>query len=338
MVTHSCPSRAESPAAATLAASENGLYVSFALKDGRVVWSARPIPRVGLRPTAKAEDMPPGPTVGAPAPYPNREFRMKYQLVAWAIIPIAIALGGCTKRTPHDVFDLACGPGRLVLHEEYTQTFETSYVAFELRYIEGKTVRLVDTLKPRTSIYVGPTLDERFRSLRDGAEDPYPIFVNPAQFSPAEYVQIYQTLASNLATIDEAVARPRAPVEYFGEDRQPWLSSIRYTDYDGFRRVYQSPARHTDITVQPDGQVWLRRSEGRRFGEGRTLIGIVRGNQALLLPYNSRRAGGMSGENVYTQENVQRWKSARQRTIFDDFDVRIAQTEKEVDAALFKKP
>jgi len=45
----------------------------------------------GLRPTAKAGDMPPDPTVGAPALYPNREslgellWHTRWQLYLWQL-------------------------------------------------------------------------------------------------------------------------------------------------------------------------------------------------------------------------------------------------------------
>jgi hypothetical protein len=71
-----------------------------------------------------------------------------------AIAISALCLGGCSKRTEHDVFDLPCGPGRLVLHEDHLATFETTYVTFELRYIEGKNVRPVDKLKRRARPYL----------------------------------------------------------------------------------------------------------------------------------------------------------------------------------------
>ena len=82
--------------------------------------------------------------------------------VGLRVITVAITIGalcftGCSKRREHDVFDLPCGPGRLVLHEDHLTTFETTYVTFELRYIEGKNVRLVDKLKPRARLYLAPT-------------------------------------------------------------------------------------------------------------------------------------------------------------------------------------
>jgi len=40
------------------------------------------------------------------------------------------------------LFDLPCGTGRLVLHEDHLATFETTYITVELRYIEGRNVRI----------------------------------------------------------------------------------------------------------------------------------------------------------------------------------------------------
>jgi hypothetical protein len=159
-----------------------------------------------------------------------------------AIILCALSFAGCSKRREHDVFDLPCGPGRLLLHEDHLTTFETTYVTFELRYIDGKNVRLVDKLKPRAQVYFTPTPNQHLHHFRnDRSKDPWPIFVSPSRFSLAEYDQIRQTLDSNLAAIDQAVSRPREPIEHFREDRQPMISSIRYIDYDGLRHVYEGP-------------------------------------------------------------------------------------------------
>jgi hypothetical protein len=241
---------------------------------------------------------------------------------------------GCNKRTQHDVFNLPSGPGWLVLHEDHLQTFETTYVKYELRYIEGKKIRLVDTLKPGTSIYAEPTPDEHYHHFRnDRTNNACPIFVNPAQFSLAEYEQIRQTLASNLVVIDKAVSRPREPVRYFRENRQPMITSIRYTDYDGFRRIYLASNKHT-LTVEPDGQVWW----GRRLGfggSGSALIGRASGRRVLLAPYNIRWTESSPGKNIYTQANIQQWKCANGHTIFDDFEVNVSASEADYDAAMF---
>src|SRR5437763_8369108 len=78
---------------------------------------------------------------------------LRLRAITVAIAISALCLGGCSKRTEHDVFDLPCGPGRLVLHEDHLATFETTYVTFELRYIDGRNVRLVDKLKPGARLY-----------------------------------------------------------------------------------------------------------------------------------------------------------------------------------------
>jgi hypothetical protein len=154
-----------------------------------------------------------------------------------------------------------------------------------------------------------------------------------AHFSLAEYEQIRQTLASNLVVIDEAVSRPREPVGDFREDRQPMITSIRYTDFEGFRRIYKAPDKHTDLTVEPDGDVWLGR---QGFGgSDRTLIGRASGRRVLLPPYNSRFTQSSPGKNIYTQANIQRWKSANGHTIFDDFEVNVSASMADYDAAMF---
>jgi hypothetical protein len=254
-----------------------------------------------------------------------------------AIAISALCLGGCSKRTEHDVFDLPCGPGRLVLHEDHLATFETTYITFELRYIEGKKVRLVDKLKPRARLYLAPTTDQHLHHFRNNhAEDPWPIFVSPNRFSLAEYEQIRQTLESNLALIDEAVNRPREPLEYFREDRKPMISSIRYIDYDGLRHTYPGPDKHTNLTVEPDGSVWLGQAWGAG-GTSRTLIGFANEKRVLLAPYGSRLTQTSSGKNIYTQANVQRWKAKDGHAIFDDFEVKVSPSEAEFDVAMSER-
>jgi hypothetical protein len=252
-------------------------------------------------------------------------------------IGAALSLSDCSKRREYDVFDLACGPGRLVLHEDHLTTFETTDVTFELRYIEGKKVRVVDKLKPRAHLYVAPTTTGHlhyFRSSR--TEDSWPIFVSPNQFGSAEYEQIRATLEANLALIDEAVNRPREPLEYFREDRKPMISSIRYIDYDGLRRTYAGPDKQTDLTVEPDGSVWLGQSWGAG-GTSKTLIGFANEKQVLLAPYSSRLTQTSSGKNIYTQANVQQWKAKDGDAIFDDFEVKVSPSEAEFDVAMSER-
>ena len=254
-----------------------------------------------------------------------------------AIVISALCLAGCSKRTQHDVFDLPCGTGRLVLHEDHLATFETTYVTLELRYIEGKNVRLVDKLKPRARLYLAPTTAQQLHHFRDNrVEDLWPIFVSPNQFSLAEYEQIRQILESNLALIDETVNRPREPLEHFREDRRPIISSIRYIDYDGLRRTYAGPDKHTSLTVEPDGGVWL----GQAWGAGGTstsLIGFANEKRVVLAPYGSRLTKTSSGKTIYTQANVQQWKAKDGHAIFDDFEVKVSPSEAEFDVAMSER-
>ena len=261
--------------------------------------------------------------------------RLRAMTVATAIG--ALCLASCSKRREHDVFDLACGSGRLVLHEDHLSTFETSYVTFELRYIEGKKVRVVDKLKPRARLYVAPTTAEHLHYFRGSrTEDFWPIFVSPGQFSSAEYDQIRAALEANLALIDEAVNRPREPLEYFREDRKPMISSIRYTNYDGLRRIYAAPDKHTNLTIEPDGSAWLEQAWGAG-GTSKTLIGFANEKQLLLAPYSSRQTQTSSGKNIYTQANVQQWKAKDGRTVFDDFEAKVTSNETEFDAAMARR-
>ena len=254
-----------------------------------------------------------------------------------AIVISALWLAGCSKRTEHDVFDLPCGTGRLVLHEDHLATFETTYITVELRYIEGTNVRLVDKLKPRARLYLAPTTAQQLYHFRDNrAEDLWPIFVSPNQFSLAEYEQIRQTLESNLALIDEAVNRPREPLEHFREDRRPMISSIRYIDYDGLRRTYAGPDKHTNLTVEPDGGVWLGQAWGAG-GTSKSLIGFANEKRVVLAPYGSRLTQTSSGKNIYTRANVQQWKAKDGHAIFDDFEVKVSPSEVEFDVAMSER-
>jgi hypothetical protein len=252
-----------------------------------------------------------------------------------AIAIFTLLFSACSKRREHDVFDLPSGPGRLVLHEDHLTTFETTYVTFELRYIEGKNVRLVDKLKPRARVYVAPIPNQHLHHFRND-NDPWPIFVSPTRFSLSEYEQIRQTLESNLAVIDETVSRPREPVEHFREDRQPKISSIRYIDYDGLRHTYAGPDKHTNLTVEPDGSVWLGQAWGAG-GRSNTLIGFAKEQRVLLAPYGSRIAQSSSGKNIYTLANIQQWKSKSGRTIFDEFKVSASSSETEFEAAMSER-
>jgi hypothetical protein len=160
--------------------------------------------------------------------------------------------------------------------------------------------------------------------------------VSPSQFSPAEYEQIRQTLESNLPMIDEAVNRPREPLEYFREDRKPMISSIRYIDYDGLRHTYAGLDKHTNLTVEPDGSVWL----GQGWGTGGTskgLIGFANEKRVLLAPYDSRLTQTSSGKNIYTQSNVQQWKAKNGHAIFDDFEVEVSPNEAEFEVAMSER-
>src|SRR5437763_5349668 len=216
-----------------------------------------------------------------------RSPHLRLRAITVVIAISALCLGGCSKRTEHDVFDLPCGPGRLVLREDHLATFETTYVTFELRYIEGKKVRLVDKLKPRARLYLAPTTAEHLHHFRSNrVKDPWPIFVSPSQFSPAEYEQIRETLKSNLALIDEAVNRPRHQLEYFREARKPMISSIRYIDYDGLRQTYAGPDKHTNLTLEPDGSVWLGQAWGAG-GTSKSLIGFANEKRDWLVPCDS---------------------------------------------------
>jgi hypothetical protein len=192
-------------------------------------------------------------------------------------------------------------------------------------------------LKPRARLYLASTTAQHLHNFRNGrAEDSWPIFVSPSQFSPAEYEQIRHTLESNLAHIDEAVNRPREPVEHFREDRIPMISSIRYIDYESLRHTYAGRDKHTNLTVEPDGSVWLGQAWGAG-GTSKTLIGFAREKRVLLAPYGSRLTQASSGKNLYTQDDVQQWKTKDGHTIFDDFEVKVTSNQTEFDASMSER-
>ncbi len=248
-----------------------------------------------------------------------------------------LSFTACSKRTEHNVFDLPCGRGRLVLHEDHVTTFETTYVTFELRYLDGKNTRLVDKLKPGARLYVAPTAVQNFQHFRrNSTDDPWPIFVSPNRFSLAEYEQIRHTLQSNLGVIDEAVSRPRKPLEHFGQDRRPIISSVRYIDYEALRHTYGGRDKDTELTVEPDGSVWLGQAWSGG-GTSKTVIGFANEKQVLLAPYGSRLTQTSSDKNIYTQANVQQWKAKNGHTIFDDFEVQVARTDIDFEAAMAKR-
>ena len=107
------------------------------------------------------------------------------------------------------------------------------------------------------------------------------------------------------------------------------ISSIRYIDYDGLRHTYAGPDKHTNLTVEPDGSVWLGQAWGAG-GTSRALIGFANEKRVLLAPYGSRLTQTSSGKNIYTQANVQQWKAKDGHTIFDDLKVSPSEAEFDV--------
>jgi hypothetical protein len=111
------------------------------------------------------------------------------------------------------------------------------------------------------------------------------------------------------------------------------ISSIRYIDYESLRHTYAGPDKHTSLTVEPDGGVWLGQAWGAG-GTSKSLIGFANETLVVLAPYGSRLTQTSSGTTIYTQANVQQWKTKDGQTIFDDFEVKVSPNEAEFDVAM----
>jgi hypothetical protein len=170
-------------------------------------------------------------------------------------------LAGCSKTTARRLYETQCGAGKLVLElKVVTHSPAPSEVKFTLCLVADGQRRVVDVLKPRATLWARPAESERFTRLRPGLDN-WPIFVSPASFTPAEFDQIRERLQATHDEFNAAAAQSRTGVSGdYGADVQ--LSSIRYVDYDGFRRSYSGPQSKVTVAVYPDGGVWLNHPNG----------------------------------------------------------------------------
>jgi hypothetical protein len=251
----------------------------------------------------------------------------------WGFLSVAILFGGCTRHHDIDIIRLPCGPGELVVHERYTRHFSYGQVSFELRFVEGRKHRLVDTQRPHISLYTRPEPEEDYHVLRPAVPDQpsrdqfggghlWAVFVDPNQFTRDEYARIRQTLAGNLAAIDAALARKREPLVSSDSERRPVLVSTRYVDAEARRKIYTGP-KPLRIEVQPEGRVRMVRPERTSDGQTTTMritseIGLVTddGRRVLLRP-----VGAKAPWTTCSMKDVALCKDTRGRTLLDDFTV-----------------
>lgn len=256
---------------------------------------------------------------------------MKMTLLLGLLVLI-LAGGGCTRTYEAEVISLPCCGGRLIVHERYIKGM-TSTVRFELRHVAGGNQRLVDARKHHVTLYTRPAPEERYHVLGNSLPEsitrsrfsqsyPWAVFVDPNLFTPEEYEQIRQALADNLPAIDAALAQPREPRLSLAYERQPVIVSIRYVDYEAFRRVYRGPDPYV-VEVHPDGRVTMRRPSSVG-GTVTSLVGYVvdDGRRVLVGP-----ASAQPSWSTWSPAEVQRCADARGRTLYDDFEVIVAENQ-----------
>ena len=224
-----------------------------------------------------------------------------------------LLLTGCSKSTEREIHETPCGTGKLVLElKVVTHPPAPSDVKFTLALVSGGRRRVVDVLKPRATLWASPVEAERHTRLKP-APDSAPVFVNPREFSPAEYDQIRERLQATHGEFDSAAAQSRTGVS-FDYSNELRLSSIRYVDYGSFRRTYTGSKRMVTVAIQPDGAVWLS-----HFGGGMLLGNVVEAGRKVVLERSkaSFPIGGISDPIAYALTVV----DARGRRIADEFTV-----------------
>jgi hypothetical protein len=241
------------------------------------------------------------------------------------VLLLIITVTGCFPPTEQDVFDLPCGTGRLVLHEVFTDGFDVDVVSLELRYRTEKEERLVCDLHCNVTLYRDPMPDELYHHFREeNSIDPWPVFVNPDKFTPQEYAQIFETLSNNLSAIDIAVGHRKKPTTLY-EDRKPKISSIRYTNYNGVRRLYRYSEQRLGVEVDPAGQVWLGYMDPRSSGITGMCIGYVLENGSKIVLDPNPYTAPFRAENIVTNMHwfVRQCVNIKEKSLFDDFTVEV---------------
>jgi|SRR5678816_2936581 hypothetical protein len=219
----------------------------------------------------------------------------------------------CSKTSERSLHEAPCGAGKLVLTlKVVTHPPASSDVKFSLIFVVNDSRRVVDVLKPRAMLWAKPTDPERFVRLRSGPDN-WPVFVNPHNFTSTEYDQIGNCLQIAHDAFDAAAAQGRTGVTAdYGNDLQ--FSSIRYVDYESFRRTYTGSQPTATVTIYPDGGVWLNHPRGAiRIG------GVVESGRKVVLGLDGGRSpvSGISDTAAYAMAAV----DERERKIADEFTV-----------------
>jgi len=182
----------------------------------------------------------------------------------------------------------------------------------------------VDVLKPRATLWAPPAEAERHTRLKP-APDSAPVFVSPREFTPAEYDQIRERLQATHEEFDAAAARSRTG-ESFDYSADLRLSSIRYVEYENFRRTYTGSQRKVTVSIAPGGAVWLSHPGG-----GTLLGNVVEAGRKVVFGGVSANSpiGGIADPIAYALSVV----DARGRRMADEFAVEKV-TRAEYDAAM----
>jgi len=197
-----------------------------------------------------------------------------------AMVLLLSSINGCSRTTERRLYAAPCGSDTLALElRVITHAPAPSEVYLSLALLEGSRRRLIDQLKPRTSVWEGPRPEEGLVRLRSGADD-WPVFVNPREFTVAEYDRLRGCIETHAAALDSSAARSRTG-ERVDFDNDLHLSSIRLLDYTGLGRSYHGPTAGATVELQPDGALWLR------YKSGATLLGgVVDGGRRVVYSWN----------------------------------------------------
>jgi len=251
---------------------------------------------------------------------------VRHALAVIAAALLVLGNAGCTKRYERQVYETACGQGKLRMTIHVTTHAPAANEAkLWIEYEVGGQRRTVDVVKPRTTLYAPPTSTERYARLRTGDDD-WPIFISPGEFSLAEYDLIRARLQAVLPEIDAAMLTAESPGERLDFGNVARFSSTRYTDYEGLRRVYASARKDVRVELFPDGEIWCFHPMGM------TLVGsVVDSGHKALLPVGHgllEKAGIPDPVNF-----VLACRDAKDRTIASEFAVERP-TNKEYEVAL----
>lgn len=226
---------------------------------------------------------------------------------------IVSLLTGCSKTADRQLHETPCGAGKLVLElRVIAHSPAPSEVKFSLALVAEGRRRVVDVLKPRAMLWGRPDSSERFTRLRPGPDN-WPVFVNPRDFTPSEYEQVRERLQATCGEFDGAAAQSRTGVSAdYGADLQ--LSSIRYVDYESFRRSYFGSQPGVTVAIYPDGGIWLHHPGGASL-----LGGVVDGGRKVVLGSANARLpiAGVPDPVAYLLAAV----DGRGRRIADEFAV-----------------